>query len=72
MTQLAERPILQRSDAEIANDLTMTFFDGVLTQAEYDKAIQELINRHFSAEALGTLILFGELEWQRKYRQENV
>jgi hypothetical protein len=68
MTLLAERSTLQRSDAEIANDLTMTFFEGKLNQAEYDKAIQELINRQFSAEALGTLILFGESEWQRKYR----
>ena len=71
MIQLAERTIFHCSDAEIANDLTIVF-DSVLNQAEYSKAIQELIDRQFSSEPLVKLIVFGELKWQRKCRQASV
>ncbi len=68
MTQLAERPLAQLDDAEIANGLAILYFEDNLTRQNYDRALQELIRRKFAPEALGTLILFGELEWQKPYR----
>jgi hypothetical protein len=72
MIQLAGQSTTQITDAELANGLANLFFDGQLTHYKYDKAIQELIRRKFAPEALGTLILLGEPEWQKTYRQENV
>jgi hypothetical protein len=64
---IAQRDMKQLTLNEIAMYICDTSLDGYLTEAEFDKIIDELKTRNLHPEVLAKYIGFGQPAWRAKF-----